>query len=225
MAADLTVACVYRPGGGFSDEYVYRLRDTVKRNCRVDHRFVCLTNQKLKNVETRPLLKNWPGYWAKLELFRSGLFEGRVFYLDLDTVLLNDCTDIMSAEYEFACGTSWKPSADGDKYVASAVMGWNGYLDLSHVYERFKPSVIPDYEQSWKRWGDQGWLQDNLERPFESLLNLWPERIVHTKTHIWGSTKNHMAVPPAKASIVAFSGRPRPHQLPPESPLYKAWVN
>lgn len=221
MAADLTVACVYRPGGGFSDEYVYRLRDTVKRNCRVDHRFVCLTNQKLKNVETRPLLKNWPGYWAKLELFRSGLFEGRVFYLDLDTVLLNDCTDIMSAEYEFAACSNWK----GGRHdvMSSAVMAWDDKTDRSHVFSLFSPGHIPEYEKSWAKWGDQAWIAERLGNSFESLLSRWPGRFVHTKTNVWRGRNSTKVEPSKGASVVCFSGRPRPHQLAVDDPLRIAW--
>jgi hypothetical protein len=107
----------------------------------------------------------------------------------------------------------------------SAVMAWGGRLDLSHIFTEFDPKVIPEYEKTWQKWGDQAWTAEHLGFPFENLLKMWPGRIVHTKTDIWGGQKNLLAKPPAEASIVAFSGRPRPHQLPAESPLYKAWVN
>lgn len=220
----LTVVCVYRPGGGFSPEYVYRLERAVRRSCRVPFRFICLTNQSLKVTKTLPLLKNWIGYWSKLELFRKGNFNGPVAYFDLDTAILNDITDILSETYEFAAASSWKGHADAYKYMSSSVMLWDGTRDFSHLYEKFDPKVIPEYEQSWRRWGDQAYIGENIGVPFENLLARWPGRFVHTKTHVWGGSKNLMASPPKGASVVAFSGRPRPHQLPSESPLYKAWV-
>lgn len=225
MAAELIFACVYRPGGGFSDEYVYRLQRAVAKFCRLPHRFVCLTNQNLKGMEVVPFVRNWPGYWSKIELFRPGLFDGPVRYFDLDTAFLSDITDIVEAHYAFACGTSWKHGGGNDNYMNSAVMMWDSRIDLSHIYEQFTAGVIPKYEQSWQRWGDQGFIQDHLGRPFESLLTRWPNRILHSKTNVWGPTKNLMAVPYGGASIVCFSGRPRPHQLPPDSPLYKHWMN
>jgi len=223
VASVLTVACVYRPGGGFSNEYVRSLQRAVGRHCHAPHRFVCLTQQTIAGVETVPLVRNWHGWWSKLELFRRGLFDGPVFYLDLDTVIVGDCTDILTAEYEFACGAGWKTTGDGESVLASGIMAWDGRLDLSHVFEQFTPAAIPKYE-SWPRWGDQGWIQDTLGRPFENITKRWPGRILHAKTHVFGGTKNHNAAPPLGASIVCFSGRPRPHQLPPTAPLYKQWV-
>ena len=58
MAAGLTIACVYKPGGGFTDEYVYRLREGVAKHCHVPHRFVVLTNEKFEDFETIRFTRN-----------------------------------------------------------------------------------------------------------------------------------------------------------------------
>lgn len=201
----LTVACVFKPGGGFSAEYVTRLRDGVKAHCNLPHRFLCLTNQQINGIETTPLIHHWMGYWNKLELFRRGLFDGPVVYLDLDTMLTSDVTDIFSAPYEFACLTNWKGNGT---HIGSGVMAWDGRLDLSHIVEAFHPSMIPDYEKSWELWGDQGHTQRFLGRPFESLLSRWPNRIVSYKWHV-----RKIGKVPDGASIVAFHGKPRPHAI------------
>lgn len=218
-AETLTVACVYRPGGGFDDSYVYKLRDAFGRHLHVPHRFVCLTNRPL-TVDRIPLERRWPGWWSKLELFRAGLFSGPVFYTDLDTVIVSDVTDIATAAYDFACGTNWKGCGT---HISSAVMAWDGRTDLSNIYQSFDLAAVERYEQSWERWGDQGWIQDHLNRPFKCLLKRWPNRIVHTKTHVWKGRHATNAPAPKDASIVCFSGRPRPHELPPGNPLLRAW--
>lgn len=217
----VTVACVFRRSADYTPEYVHKLRDMVARHLHAPHHFVCLTNEKV-GVETIPLVTKWPGWWAKLELFRPRLFNGPVLYMDLDTVIVGDITDIALAKYDFAACTNWK----GDRHdvISSAVMAWDGTVDHSNIFSTFTPAMIPQYEKSWARWGDQGWIQDHLKRPFESLLLRWPGRFVHTKTNVWKGRHATNVDAPKGASVVCFSGKPRPHQLPPENPLYKHWV-
>lgn len=206
----LTVVCVYSPGAGFTDEYVTRLKSAVEKNCSVPHRFVCITNSNLANVETIKRATAWRNWWIKLELFRPGLFKGPVVYFDLDTLILNDITDILTYPHDFSCPTNWK---GGETHISSAIMAWDGREDLSHIYGGFHTSMIIEYEQQWTRWGDQGFIQDTLSRPFTSLQRLFPGRIVHYKSHCIGTTKEFPGKAPKGASIVCFSGTPRPHEL------------
>ena len=48
--------------------------------------FHCLSNVKLP-IATIPLKHNWIGWWSKVELFRPNLFNGSVFYPDLDIII------------------------------------------------------------------------------------------------------------------------------------------
>lgn len=205
MGAALTIACVYKPGGGFSDEYVHRLRAGTQEFCRREHRFVCLTTQKLKGIECVPLVNHWQGWWNKIELFRRGLFDGPVAYFDLDTIFVDDITDMVVTPFEFVCGTNWK--GHGSE-INSATMMWDGRVDFSYIYDAYHPGLNERYEQDWRRWGDQGFIQDHLRVPFTSLNELFPGRVVSYKWHV----KSSGQVPPA-ASIVCFHGKPRPHQI------------
>ena len=178
------------------------MRDAVEKHSYVHDRFVCITNQKLKNVETVPFTRNWPGWWSKLELFRAGLFERRVAYFDLDTMLISDISDLISAPQDFICITNWKGSGT---HVNSGMMCWNANLDFSRIYTEFHPRAIPEYEKRWERWGDQGFIQDQLRVPFASYNELYPGRIVSYKWHI-----RRQGFVPKEASVVAFHGKPRP---------------
>lgn len=95
----LTVACVLWVGEfenrKYSPEWVLRLRRQVASWLPEPHRFVCLSNVDVHDVETMPLRTNWPGWWAKLELFdpRNDLGE-RVLYLDLDVFVTGDLTPL-----------------------------------------------------------------------------------------------------------------------------------
>ena len=83
----MIVACVLRSGGIYSPEWVRKLRDGVARQFTVPHRFVCLSDVDVSAIcERIPLVEDWPGWWSKIELFRSGLFDDTVLYFDLDTV-------------------------------------------------------------------------------------------------------------------------------------------
>ena len=139
-SAVLTVACVYKPGGGFSDEYVYRLRDGIAEHCNTPYKFVCLTNNRLKNVETIPLQENRIGYWNKLELFRNDLFDGPVVYLDLDTIIVGDITDMLIYPHEFTAGLNFK--AKHGRSLASWFLGFDGCEDYSYLIDEYKPNTV-----------------------------------------------------------------------------------
>lgn len=205
MGLLLTIACVYKPGNGLGGDYVFRLREGFKKHCRKPHRFVCLTNQVLSGVERIPLKHGWTGYWNKIELFRPGLFEGPVCYCDLDAMIVRDITDMVEHPYEFVCGTNWKGSAD---HINSAFMCWDGRTDFSQIYDTYSPSINEQYEQDWRSWGDQGFIQDHLPVRFTSLNELFPGRIASYKIDVRPANKV-----PEDTSIVMFHGRPRPHQL------------
>ena len=211
-AADLsvlTVACVYKPGNGFTDDYVGRLQAAVSANCRADHRFVCLTNEQLVGIETIPIATPRKGYWNKLELFRKNLFEERVVYLDLDTMIVNDVTDILSYPHQFTAGLNFK--AKHGRALASWFLGFDGREDLSYLIDGYKPGGVTrmQYEQDWARWGDQGYIQDHLQRDWDSLDDLYFDgRYASYKWQIRRPGKV-----PEGVSFVCFHGKPRPHEV------------
>jgi hypothetical protein len=210
----LTVACVYERNrtAGFFDEYVYRLKAGFAKHCKVPHRFVCLTNAALPGVEAIPLVNKWPGWWSKLELF---YLQGPVVYCDLDTMILDDITDICALrgpnKFSVLMGLGAKPTSigAGERDFASAFMAWD--QDLSHIPAAFSLDRIHEYSTRVK-WGDQSFIQDHLARPADKLQDLFPGRFVHYKTHCRGPDKSPLPAPPG-ASVVLFSGKPRPADI------------
>lgn len=200
MAAALTVACVYKPGNGFTDEYVYRLREGVAKNLHAEHRFVVLTNQRMEDFECIPLSRQAPGWWNKLDLFRAGLFSGQVAYLDLDTMIANDITDIVSTPQDFAMLRDFY----GKHRAASGVMVWNADRDWSHLYEGWTPTLALRYLEG-RKIGDQAWIEDRLLDPPALLQDEFPGRIVSYKVE-----RKRQGKVPESASIICFHGKPRP---------------
>ena len=109
------VACVYWEGEFrgreliYTPEWVYKLKRMTIKNMPADEafRFVCFTNvpEKFDNtMETIPLIRNWEGWWSKLELFRADVFEEgtRVLYLDLDSLVVKNLEPIINFDAPLA---------------------------------------------------------------------------------------------------------------------------
>ncbi len=205
-ASDLTVVCVYRPGNGFTDDYVTRLRDGVKKFCKAPHNFVCLTHQNLTGIECIPLTASRKGYWNKLEIFRKDLFDGPVVYLDLDTIIVEDITAMLTYPHFFTAGYNF--SKKHGRSMASWFMGFNGCVDRNYLFDGYEAGTPDKYSQDWGRWGDQGYIQDNLQHPWTSIDELFPGCCASYKWEI-----RRPGFVPLGVCFVAFHGKPRPHQV------------
>ena len=127
---DLTVACVLRSGGDFDAEYVSKLQAGVARNLTLRHTFLCLSDCEVPCARM-PLETDWPGWWAKIELFR---LVGTVLYFDLDTVITGNLDEIASYPHTFTMLN------DVGRYTRpmSGVMAWDG--DYLQLYRDFSPT-------------------------------------------------------------------------------------
>lgn len=199
----LTVATVFKPGNGFTADYVYRIQAGAAEHCKAPHRFVCLTNERLRGVETIPLIRGRAGWWNKLELFRKGLFDDYVSYFDLDTMLVGDVTDIVEHERPFL-GLSDFSAKRASKF-ASGFMGWNGRFDFSALDECFTQHDVEAYSQSYDRWGDQAYIAEHIDARIELTNDVFPGRFVSYKWHV-----RRPGRVPDGASVVCFHGKPRP---------------
>ena len=159
-----TVACVYWKGefrgreNLYHEEYVAKLQRMVARNLPTPHKFVCLSNTEVP-CERIPLKHDWPGYWSKIELFRPGLFEGRVLYLDLDVFVLKDLTPIVEFPSKFVMAAHPDKSRikEGKHMVCkgrSAIMVWDaGFKNRLYSYFASGPESV----MQWY-WGDQDYI-------------------------------------------------------------------
>jgi hypothetical protein len=209
MAA-VNIVCVYHPGNGLTDEYVYRLQAGVEQYMQAPYRFVCLTTRTLDGVECVPLQRGNKGWWNKLEIFRKGLFAGLTVYLDLDSIVIDDVTDMFTYPHEFTTGANWRGSSKAlNKGVLnSGFMLWNADRDLSHLDIKVDSEIDEEYSHSPFKWGDQAYIQDHLGFDFVGVETLFPNRYVSYKIHV-----RRQGIVPPSASIVAFHGRPRPHEI------------
>jgi hypothetical protein len=216
----LTVACVWRTGGVYDHhDYVGPLARAVKRNLALPHRFVCLTDAPASRlppgVEPVPLLHDWRRYWAKVELYRPGLFSGPVLYLDLDTVVCGDITEIASADDPVLA--AWDLNRG---WLNSSLLRWS--VDLSFVYRRMAddPAGTMAAFTEPALYGDQGLLQDELTRrnvPWRWVQARFPGQVV------WQPNAERQHAAPAGTRISMWYGDPKPHEVTGSAFLAEHW--
>jgi len=196
------VACVLRQGGRYTGGWVRHLQAGVDRHLSSDYRLVCLSNWHLSGVNTRLLAHDWPGWWSKIELFRPGLFEEPVLYLDLDTYVVGPLDEIASYRGPFAMLEDFlRPDGYG-----SGVMAFTPGEHTEAIYHRFCRDPAR-HQNSFRGHGDQAFIADTVEK-IEVLQNLYPGRIVSYKADDIEEEGLD-----EEASVLCFHGEPKPDTL------------
>lgn len=187
-----TVALVYRSGGEYFPEYVRRLALSAKRHGA--HDIVCLSDDPRVRgwCDHIPLETNFPGWLAKLELFK---LPGPIVYFDLDTVIRRSIRPILEHDHRFTMLDDFYNLGR----PASGVMAWSG--SHRHIFDRFTHDHIPDYRHLRPHGGDGGWIVKHAG-DVEIMQDLFPNMIASYKV---GGVKN--------PAVVCFHGRPRPHHV------------
>lgn len=134
----LTVACVLskvvQKDRTYDRSHVERLAGMVEKHMGQPYRFVCVDDS------------DFPGWWAKIDLFRPGRFTGRVLYFDLDVDITGQIDDLANHPGEFVICRDW-----GSFGYNSSVMAWDaGTAD--DLYTDFRMDMIDKYP------GDQDWI-------------------------------------------------------------------
>lgn len=155
----INVVCVLRQGGkvGYDASWVEKLKNSVDRNLTLEHRFICLSDVDVP-CERISLISNGSGFWAKLELFRPGLFSDPVLYIDLDTVVCSNIDDIINCIKD----QKFVMLKETDKnVVSSAIMWWQG--DHSYLWDKYSNTSVSALKEQYSkmpRYGDQAFIED-----------------------------------------------------------------
>lgn len=206
----LNVACVLRTDGGeyrgvknageteYGPGHVARLKNAVDEHLSVDHRFYCLSDVDVP-CRRIDLVEDWPGWWAKIELFGPGLFTGRVLYLDLDTSIVGSLDELARFEGRFGMPEDWHHSWLG----ASGVMMWEaGPWVTDRIYCPFVDAPPEGAMSSFR--GDQNWISGAVD--WTPLREEYPGQIVSR----WEECADGV---PEDARIVCWHGTPRPEEI------------
>lgn len=189
---------VLRSGGEYEPRHVQWLKDQCTVHAPgVD--FICLTDHEtIPGVNTIPLKHGWPGWWSKIELF----VHDHVLYLDLDTVLIGNISDMVADEFDgFMALTNFGGfKRKGRVVMGSGIMSWQRCP--RQVYDNFSVESIHQYSRHQNRWGDQGYILDQVGQ-FTSIQDRYPNRIHSYKFS--GIDQDDPC-----GDIICFHGKPRP---------------
>ena len=213
----INIVCVLRSNGkvGYDATWVDRLKKAVERNITIPHQFHCLSDCEVP-CNRIPLEDIGLGWWAKMQLFRPGLFNGPVLYFDLDTVICQNIDDIVNSvkNEKFVM---WYES---DKDIhSSAMMWWNG--DYSFVWDKYL-SHSPEYWMEKYKvvplLGDQGFISEHVKHSL--FTNMLPKEWFHI-SHKHDSDETDFS----KVKILHFrKSNNKPSTLPNHPLVKKHWI-
>lgn len=190
------VVLVYKTGGEFTREYVYRLVESI------DNQVVVLTDDdQLDHDLIVPLRHDLPGWWSKLELF--GLSpKYKYVYFDLDTVVKGDIDELANLDHRF----TMLKGLSGTNRPASGVMAWHG--DYSYLLDEvLKDRSIMDLYTPSKggKLGDQVYIEEYLGFTPDYFQDMLPDDYIT-------SYKLSTLEQKQRSAVVCYHGRPRPHE-------------
>lgn len=176
----INVVCVLRSGGkvGYDAGWVKKLQRGVERHLSLPHRFVCLSDCDV-DCQRIPLERSGKGFWSKVQLFKPGLFDGPVLYLDLDTVICGSLDPVLERvqNQEFVM---WY---EADKRIhSSAFMWWK--TEQSHLwrlYQQHPPEYWAAKYASPPLYGDQAFVSEHVEHTL--LTDHCPSEWFHIANH------------------------------------------
>ena len=213
----VTICCINAGNYcGRGAEYVNNLFDMISRNLPIgfDGKFICFTDDpRIEGIASGIIVKPLPepgldGWWNKLALFKDGVFvDGeRVWFFDLDTLVMGELDDILEYDGDFATLTDFYHS----ERVGPAIMAWKVGADSKSIFSEWENKQKPQ-----DGLGDLWWInnldQGRFARRCDKLQSLFPGKFVSYKVDC------HPYAPQG-AAVVCFHGSPKPHDC------NKEWV-
>lgn len=161
--------------------------------------FECLTDVDIPGVDCKPLEKDWPGWWAKMNLF-SPTMKGDFLFMDIDTAIVGPLDDIERVDRLTMLRDFYR---DGKKLKE----GLGGGLMYLTERAREEPwGYFSKHPVSYMRTYARG-EQHLLETYYLGNARRWqdevPGQVVSWKVHCQNG------VPP-DARVICFHGQPRP---------------
>lgn len=184
---------VVRQGDKYSQRYPQVLKRQVENNTRWPVAFHILGDG---NDATTPLVKKWPGWFSKLELFAPWNDHLRpCLFLDLDTFVLGNIDDLVSlVPSKLTMLRDFNRPETGQSAIMSIPQ------DVGMIWRRW--SMDPEtWMQKYRGGGDQAFLNrfdlDFLQDSFDGIKSYKVDKLQDS---------------PGDARICCFHGKPKPHE-------------
>jgi hypothetical protein len=229
---DLTVTCFYwqdnqrRRDYSFDPVHILILRDMVDRHLTVPHRFVCVTNEKIDDIDTIPLNKekHVPGTVFARLYQRSPDYpiKGRILNLDIDMVITGSLDKLVDRDEPSVWWRNPNYSSGGASrafYQTSVQLFTQGANQ--ELWDDFDPVKTPKWVNRRFGGAEQAWVSERLP---------WTEPYWDERDGIYGAGRLFHGEPdkgvttelPDNACIVSFPGNRMPDQ--PEIQALHPWI-
>ncbi len=205
-------------GTKYGPEYVNILFNMVKRNTTLPVEFVCFTDDAKglqEGIDARPLPtmdlpEDKERGWRKLSCFKKDFeLEGRILFIDLDTVIVANMDEYFTMPGEFIVIRHWRPSEKhgiGETGVYRYEAGQ--FTDLYDYFMAHMDEVKANYRH------EQAYVCDVLNK--QGRLGFWPSEWMPSFKYncMRPFPLNFFMEPvlPEKAKMVVFHGNPTPDQ-------------
>jgi len=223
----INVACVWIPPK-YDIDYVYKLKSSVDRNLSKEYKFHVLTTHPQlitdSNINVIPIpeddkIESHPRgkWWYKAYLFSKLNWQGRVLYLDLDTVIINQLDKLFEyATDKFVICQDFNRHGNPNYTVCnSSVMCFNanGHTEFFNEWENDKDNIVRKHK------GDQDWItvllgNDKVWWPYEWVMSFKWEvlngGLVRLGTKEYKGTETKVS---QETSILVFHGKPNPNEV------------
>lgn len=184
---------VVRQGDKYSPKYPKVIERQIEKNTAWPVAFHILGDG---DDATRPLVKGWPGWWSKIELFAPWNSDLRpCLFLDLDTFVLGNIDDLASlVPQRLTMLRDFNRPETGQSAIMSIPK------DVGEIWRRFvvDPAGIMN---RYKGGGDQAYLNrfeiDFLQDRFDGIASYKVDKLQNDH-------RNNR--------IVCWHGKPKPHE-------------
>ena len=198
-------------GQGNAETYVNNLKQAVKQNLNIPHRFICLSDREIDGVETWPIYSpSNLGNLVKLAVYNDYYkFNSRVMLMDLDMIVTGSLDDIASYDGELAVRAAfrtregaWIP--DGDMAIMNLTPQRRRQIwkFISRSISKIEAKTNGAERKFYKAFYQQVFPEiDYIQELFPGQLLSYKQDSIRTKGRL-----------PKDARIVSFHGKPKPHQ-------------
>lgn len=219
----INIVC-FKWGTKYPSVYVNRLYHMIKMHTPAKYweegwAFHCFTDDPKgiddkSNLEIHELIDpDFKGAWHQATIFNPDIpIKGRILYLDLDIVIVDNLWEILEQEGDFVINKDWNWHGyyNGSAFMFDAGAWSDAWRALQDIKKHVKNEHL----------GAQKFITEF----FRNKATFWPEGwIVSYKKHAIGG-------PPEGAKIVVFHGDPNPHDAiwgwkgwPPEQWVIEHW--
>lgn len=166
--------------------------------------FFCLTNEDCSEDYFIRMKSDFPGWWGKLEVFALPDRFKRILFLDLDTIICGDISFLAENTSEFLCIKDFNAPFD---FNSSLMLFNNNYLFIYDKFALDAEKYMSEYTTR-RKWGDQGFIRDNLEIVPDYFQDLYPNKIKSASLDL------KYGLPDNDVCMVNFHGNKKPWDLP-----------